>query len=117
MDIDYHYGTMYVLSRWAEFGPSNSNIIATSAQFVDDNMDDNSFSDKAEKEAIAQGIEIRYSSQNIWNNITGKGNCEVWIPFHFLPGLRGIRWKRNWSAKVQRAFQSSGRPASGDDAG
>ena len=48
MDIDYHYGTMYVLSRWAEFGPSNSNIIATSAQFVDDNMDDNSFSDKAE---------------------------------------------------------------------
>ena len=89
MDIDYHYGTMYVLSRWAEFGPSNSNIIATSAQFVDDNMDDNSFSDKAEKEAIAQGIDIRYSSQNIWNNITGKGNCEVWIPFHFLPGLQG----------------------------
>lgn len=27
--------------------------------------------------------------QNIWNNLTGKGNTEVWIPFHFLPGLQG----------------------------
>jgi len=89
MDIDYHFGTMYVLSRWADFGSANAKIIATSAQLVDDNMDNNSFSDAAEKEALAQGIHIRYSCQNIWNNITGKGNMEVWVPFHFLPGLQG----------------------------
>lgn len=89
MDIDYHFATMYVLSRWADFGSANSKIIATSAQLVDDNMDTNSFSDKAEEEALAKGINIRYSSQNMWNNLTGKGNMEVWIPFHFLPGLVG----------------------------
>ena len=62
MDIDYHFCTMYVLSRWADFGSANSKIIATSAQLVDDNMDDNPFSDQAEEEAKAQGINIRYSS-------------------------------------------------------
>ncbi len=89
MDIDYHFCTTYVLARWADFGSANAKIIATSAQLVDDNMDDNPFSDKAEEKAIAQGINIRYSAQHIWNNITGKGNMEVWIPFHFLPGLQG----------------------------
>ena len=89
MDIDYHFCTMYVLSRWADFGSANAKLIATSAQLVDDNMDDNSFSDQAEEDARAQGIHIRYSSQNIWNNLTGKGNLEVWVPFHFLPGLAG----------------------------
>ena len=86
MDIDYHFCTMYVLSRWADFGSANSKIIATSAQLVDDNMDDNPFSDKAEEEAKAQGIDIRYSSQHIWNNLTGKGNLEVWVPFRYPAG-------------------------------
>lgn len=89
MDLDFHYGTIYVLSRWAKFCSANSNLIATSSQFVDDNYDTNPFSDAEEKENIAQGIHVRYSCQNIWGNVTGKGNCEVWIPFHFLPGLEG----------------------------
>ncbi len=89
MDIDFHYGTIYVLSRWAKFCSANSNIIATSSQFVDDNLDNNPFSDEEEKENLAQGVNIRYSSQNIWGNVTGKGNPEAWVPFHFLPGLEG----------------------------
>lgn len=89
MDLDYHYATIYVLSRWAKFGSGNSNIIATSSQFVDDNFDQNPFSDAEEKENIANGVRVRYSCQNVWGNVTGKGNCEVWIPFHFLPGLQG----------------------------
>ena len=89
MDLDYHYGTIYVLARWAKFGSPNANIIATSSQLVDDNVDDNPFSDKREEELIAQGVRVRYSCQNIWGNLTGTGNCEAWIPFHFLPGLEG----------------------------
>ena len=89
MDLDYHYGTIYVLSRWAKFCSANANIIATSSQFVDDNYDNNPFSDEEEKANIAQGVRVRYSCQNIWGNVTGKGNCEVWIPFHSLPGLTG----------------------------
>lgn len=89
MDLDFHYGTIYALSRWAKFGSHNSNIIASASQMVDDNYDDNPFSDAEEEKNIAMGIHVRYSCQNIWGNITGKGNPEVWIPFHFLPGLQG----------------------------
>lgn len=89
MDVDFHYGTIYVLSRWAKFCAANSHVIACASQLVDDNFDDNPFSDAAEKENIAQGIKVRYSCQNTLGNITGKGNAEIWVPFHFLPGLQG----------------------------
>jgi len=89
MDIDFHYDTIYVLARWAKFGSYNANLIATASQMVDDNFDSNPFSDEEEEQNIAAGINIRYSCQNIWNNVTGKGNAEIWVPFHFLPGLEG----------------------------
>lgn len=89
MDLDFHYGTMYVLSRWAKFGSQSAQLIATSSQLVDDNYDTNAFSDKAEEENIARGVQVRYSCQNIWANVSGYGNEEIWIPFHFLPGLEG----------------------------
>ena len=89
MDIDFHYGTIYVLARWAKFCSANANIIATSSQLVDDNFDTNPFSDEEEKRNIAEGVHVRYSCQNIWGNVTGKGSGEIWIPFHFLPGLQG----------------------------
>ncbi len=89
MDLDYHFGTIYVLSRWAKFGSENAHLIATSSQLVDDNFDTTPFSDEEEKKNIAAGVHVRYSCQNIWGNVTGKGNCEIWIPFHFLPGLEG----------------------------
>lgn len=89
MDVDFHYGTIYVLARWAKFCAANSHVIACSSQMVDDNFDDNPFSDAAEEANIAQGINVRYSCQNVWNNVTGKGNAEIWVPFHFLPGMQG----------------------------
>ena len=89
MDLDFHYGTIYVLSRWAKFCSANANIIATSSQLVDDNIDDTPFSAAAEERDRANGVNVRYSCQHIWGNITGKGNCDIWIPFHFLPGLVG----------------------------
>ena len=89
MDIDFHYGTVYVLARWGKFCSANANMIAHSSQLVDDNFDTNPFSDAEEEQNIAQGVHVRYSCQNLWGNITGKGSGEIWIPFHFLPGLVG----------------------------
>ncbi|MBQ8698852.1 MAG: hypothetical protein IJ521_07630, partial [Schwartzia sp.] len=89
MDIDFHYGTIYVLSRWAKFGSENANLIAHVSQLVDDNFDSTPFSDEEEQKNIAEGVHVRYSCQNIWGNVSGKGNREIWIPFHFLPGLEG----------------------------
>ena len=56
MDLDYHFGTVYVLSRWAGFGSFNSRTIAASSQLVDDNFDTTPFSDAEEKKNIARGI-------------------------------------------------------------
>ena len=60
MDLDYHFGTVST-----------------------------PFSDAEEEKNIARGIQVRYSCQNVWGNISGKGNEDIWIPFHFLPGLQG----------------------------
>lgn len=89
MDLDYHYGAIYVMSRWAKFCSANANIIATSCQLVDDNYDQNPFSDAGEVADMENGINVRYSAQNMLGNVTSKGNKEIWIPFHFLPGLEG----------------------------
>ena len=53
MDIDFHYGTVYVLARWAKFGSGNANLIASASQLVDDNFDSTPFSDEEEKKNIA----------------------------------------------------------------
>lgn len=75
MDKDFHFGTIYVLSRWAGFGSYNSLVIASASQFVDDNTD-----------IISKGN--RASGHELWENLTSlEENNEVWIPFHFLPGL------------------------------
>ena len=88
MDIDFHFGTIYVLSRWAGFDSYNAKVIATSSQFVDDNYSgDLELVEKAEK-TIGKEI-IRYSGHELWENIAEKGNEQVWIPFHFLPALEG----------------------------
>ena len=60
MDIDFHYGTIYVLARWAKFCAANSHIIASSSQLVDDNFDSTPFSDIEEKKNIEMGINVRY---------------------------------------------------------
>lgn len=77
MDKDFHFGTIYVLSRWAGFGSYNSLVIASASQFVDDNTD-----------RISNGK--RPSGHELWENLTNiEENNEIWIPFHFLPGLDG----------------------------
>lgn len=80
MDKDFHFGTIYVLSRWAQFGSYNSLVIATASQFVDDNI-----------ETISG--EKRTSGHAVLDNLTNfDENNDVWIPFHFLPGLLGEKW-------------------------
>lgn len=104
MDLDFHYGTIYVLSRWADFGSVSANTIATSSQLVDDNFDTTPFSDEEEKNNIAKGIRVRYSCQNVWGNLTGKGNEDIWIPFHFLPGLEGEKEEEKLVCKKYSAL-------------
>lgn len=93
MDIDFHFGTVYVLSRWAGFSGEDAKIIATSSQFVDDNLTDLPIDlDNATLSyPLKDGntYELRLSGHRIWQKLDEEGNHHVWIPFHFLPGLEG----------------------------
>ena len=94
MDIDFHFGTVYVLSRWAGFQAANAKVIAACSQFVDDNIDnidgDSLSSWSTGRDVREDGRIIRYSGHDLWANLgNAEGNEEVWIPYHFLPGLEG----------------------------
>jgi hypothetical protein len=78
MDTDFHFGTIYVLAHWAGFEHDNCLALATASQLVDDNMQSEI------------GYAPRYSGHDITENITDAShNDEIWVPFHFLPGLEG----------------------------
>ncbi len=89
MDIDFHFSTIYVLSRWAGFGAYNAKVIAAASEFVDDNISDDIKIWSTAKEVTPNGV-IRYSGHDLWENLFNEeGNEQVWIPYHFLPGLEG----------------------------
>jgi len=79
MDIDFHFGTIYVLSRWANFDAETAKTLATASQFVDDNLPNNPLTKN-----------YRHSGHEPLENLTDlKNDDKVWIPFHFLPSLDG----------------------------
>ena len=86
MQIDmHHYGT-YALARAAGFEREAALIVATSAQFVDDNIAEShlTFGDgsRIDTEATAHHL---YDCDNLDEHNQRK----VWVPFHFLPGNVG----------------------------
>ena len=84
MDIDFHFGTIYVLSRWAGFRAENALTIATSSQFVDDNVP------KVLEDHAGLRSFFRASGHGLVDNIKDiKHDFDIWVPFHFLPGLEG----------------------------
>lgn len=89
MDIDFHFGTVYVLARWAGFSSKNAKVIAASSQFVDDNISGDPFLMATASRMTEDGRTIRYSGHELWENLLDDGNEQVWIPYHFLPGLQG----------------------------
>jgi len=79
MDIDFHFGTIYILSRWADFSSDTAKTLATTSQFVDDNLPNNPLTRK-----------YRHSGHAPLDNLIDLVNDDkVWIPFHFLPSLDG----------------------------
>lgn len=86
MQKDMHYYGTYVLARAAGIHPNNARVIASAAQFVDDNNDcgELNFSDGGAffSEQTANGLVDA-------DNLNGQSQRKVWVPFHFLPGNRG----------------------------
>jgi len=86
MQIDFHHGVTYVVARLAGFVPPEADIIAHSAQYVDDATESGEI-------WFANGMLYpRISSAHKmfdYRNARKLANHRVWLPFHFLPGNRG----------------------------
>lgn len=83
MQIDMHYFGTYAMARAAGLTRETCQIIASSAQFVDDNAGDIEvkFKDGARVNAVATAhhtVDIK--------NLDPRDQLHVWVPFHFLPG-------------------------------
>jgi hypothetical protein len=83
MQIDFHHAATYVVARLAGFSAAESEIIAHSAQYVDD------ATSSGEIYFDNGGMYERMSSAHKlydYRNMGELSNHRVWIPFHFLPG-------------------------------
>lgn len=87
MQIDFHHAVSYVAARLAGFNHTEADIIAYSAQYVDDAADSSCirFSNDAHYQRISSAhkiVDLR--------NLDEINNQLVWVPFHFLPGNCGM---------------------------
>jgi len=86
MQIDMHYYGTYAMARAAGINQNTAKIIATAAQFVDDNAekDNIEFRDGARLDSEATA----HHALN-HKNIDLEDQRKIWVPFHFLPGNEG----------------------------
>ena len=87
MQIDFHHATTYVLARLAGFDPSQAEIVAYSAQYVDDAV--NSGPIEFANGAMYARISSAHKMLDYRNFVTLADHL-VWVPFHFLPGNGGL---------------------------
>lgn len=87
MQIDFHYGTTYVLARLAGFPQEEAEVIAYSAQYVD-NATNAGLIGFADSEYMYSRIASAHSMIDR-NNLIEVDNRLAWLPFHFLPGNGG----------------------------
>ncbi|HTD03864.1 DUF6765 family protein [Undibacterium sp.] len=83
MQIDFHHGVTYLIARLAGFDFDEADIIAHSAQYVDDatNKGEIWFDNGMLYERIASAHKMLD-----YSNMQMLSNHRVWLPFHFLPG-------------------------------
>lgn len=86
MNIDFHYGVIYVVSRLAGLPPAEAETVAHACQYIDD-----STTPGVLKFKDGQTFD-RFASAHQWYdywNFFDRDNRLVWAPFHFLPGNQG----------------------------
>ncbi|RXJ98485.1 hypothetical protein CRV02_13410 [Arcobacter sp. CECT 8989] len=86
MQIDGHYALTYVLSRMVGFEHDKAEIIAYSAQYVDDatnsgiiEFDNGAMFSRISSAHTMEAYDLKYYLDAHENHL-------VWVPFHFLPG-------------------------------
>ena len=80
LDIEFHYYVTYLVALEAGFDKKSANIIATSSQLVDDNVEINYIKDNKEKvykTYISQTANILKPEDELFR---------IYPVFHFIPG-------------------------------
>lgn len=101
MQLDMHYYGTYAMARAAGLKKEVCEIIATAAQFVDDNAKKGSieFRDggRLDVEATAHhAINIK--------NIDRADQRQIWVPYHFLPGNTGASYTERLKCEKDSAI-------------
>ncbi|WP_031481817.1 DUF6765 family protein [Maridesulfovibrio frigidus] len=86
MQKDMHYYGTYVMARAAGITQKRAQIIASAAQFVDDNA-----TKKSVNFEDGGALHSRASAHHAMNikNLDRDDQRFIWVPFHFLPGNEG----------------------------
>ena len=87
MQIDGHHTFTYVISRMVGFTHEEANIIAHSAQYVDDAT--NAGNIEFTNGAMFSRISSAHGTYDMRHHLDAQENNLVWVPFHFLPGNGG----------------------------
>jgi len=87
MQIDFHHGVTYTVARLAGFTHAQADIVAYSAQYVDDAI--NAGLIKFDNDSLFCRISSAHKMLD-YRNFQDLANHRVWIPFHFLPGNGGF---------------------------
>ena len=86
MQLDMHYYATYAMARAAGIEPDDARIIATSAQFVDDNVA-RSHVEFGDGSRLGQEATAHHPID--LSNRDDRDKRRVWVPFHFIPGNEG----------------------------
>ncbi|OAI08004.1 DUF6765 family protein [Methylomonas methanica] len=86
MQTDFHHAVTYVSARTAGFDHAQADIIAYSAQYVDDAVSEGVV--HFDNDAFYARIHSSHKSTDV-GNLNNDYNHLIWLPFHFLPGNGG----------------------------
>lgn len=86
MQIDFHHGVTYVVARVAGFSHQEAEIIAYSAQYVDDAVNEGPVN--FDNGALFNRNSSAHKMLD-YRNMEQLGNSQCWVSFHFLPGNGG----------------------------
>lgn len=86
MNIDFHYGMIYVVARLAGLDNKRAETVAHACQYVDDSTTPGilEFTGGESYERFASA-----HAMNDFKNAVNKEDKVVWAPFHFLPAGQG----------------------------
>lgn len=86
MQIDMHYYGTWVLARTAGLSRDCATMIASCAQFVDDNTAATNIEFKDGAAVYSEPTAHDWWAPEVWDH---EKQRRVWVPFHFLPGNIG----------------------------